>query len=106
MPIVSYDVEILNNTKEIKNIVSNTIAIYNSALNYVCDVVYDNYNDISSFNNLEARMYLERLIHNTKNNIAKYDFDSKYYKFPCYLLRDIEAKAIGHVSSYIYIFLI
>ena len=101
MSIVSYDVEILNNTKEIRNIVANTMAIYNSALNYVCNVVYDNYNDISTLNNLESRMYLEKLIHNTKNNIAKYDFDSKYYKFPCYLLRDIESKAIGHVSSYI-----
>ena len=101
MSIVSYDVEILNNTKEVRNIVANTMAIYNFALNYVCDVVYDNYNDISTLNNLEARMYLEKLIHNTKNNIAKYDFDSKYYKLPCYLLRDIEAKAIGHVSSYI-----
>ena len=101
MSIVSYDVEVLNNTKDTRDIVANTLAIYNSALNYVCDVVYDNYNDISSFNNLEARMYLEKLIHNTKNNIAKYDFDSKYYKLPCYLLRDIESKAIGHVSSYI-----
>ena len=85
MAIVSYDVEVLNNTKEIKTIVANTMAIYNSALNYVCDVVEDNFNYISALNNLEARMYLERLIHNTKNNIAKYDFDSKYYKLPCYL---------------------
>ena len=45
-------------------------------------------------------MYLEHLIHNTKNNIAKYDFDSIYYKLPCYLLRDIESKAIGHIFSY------
>ena len=89
MAIVSYDVEVLNNTKEIKTIVANTMAIYNSALNYVCDVVEDNFNYISALNNLEARMYLERLIHNTKNNIAKYDFDSKYYKLPCYLLRNM-----------------
>ena len=100
MSVVSYDVEILNNTKEIRDIVANTMSIYNSALNYVCDVVEKNFNEITSLNNLEARMYLERLIHNTKNNIAKYDFDSKYYKLPCYLLRDIEAKAIGHISSY------
>ena len=97
MAIVSYDVEILNNTKEIRNIVANTLVIYNSALNYVCDVVYDNFEIISSYKSLEARMYLERLIHNTKNNIAKYDFDSKYYKLPSYLLRDIETKAIGHI---------
>ena len=101
MSVVSYDVEILNNTKEIRDIVANTMSIYNSALNYVCDVVEKNFNEITSLNNLEARMYLERLIHNTKNNIAKYDFDSKYYKLPCYLLRDIESKAIGHISSYI-----
>ena len=39
MSVVSYDVEILNNTKEIRDIVANTMSIYNSALNYVCDVV-------------------------------------------------------------------
>ena len=76
MSVVSYDVEILNNTKEIRDIVANTMSIYNSALNYVCDVVEENYNDIKVLNNLEARMYLERLIHNTKNNVAKYDFDN------------------------------
>ena len=43
MSVVSYDVEILNNTKEIRNIVTNTLSLYNSALNYVCDVVYNNF---------------------------------------------------------------
>ena len=99
MSVVSYDVEVLN-YKEIKNIVANTLALYNSALNYVCDVVYENYDDISRLNSLDGRMYLERLIHNTKNNIAKYDFDNIYYKLPSYLLRDIETKAIGHISLY------
>ena len=101
MSVISYDVEILNNTKEIRNIVTNTLSLYNSALNYVCDVVYNNFEEISSYKSLEARMYLERLIHNTKNNVAKYDFDKHYYKLPSYLLRDIETKAIGHISSYI-----
>ena len=101
MSVISYDVEILNNIKEIRNIVTNTLSLYNSALNYVCDVVYNNFEEISSYKSLEARMYLERLIHNTKNNVAKYDFDKHYYKLPSYLLRDIETKAIGHISSYI-----
>lgn len=101
MSVVSYDVEVLNNSKDIRDIVANTLAIYNSALNYVCDVVSENHKDILSLKNLEARMYLEKLIHNTKNNVAKYDFDSNYYKLPSYLLRDIETKAIGHISSYI-----
>lgn len=100
MSVVSYNVEVINNTNKLRHIVANTLALYNSALNYVCDVVLKHYDEINELNNLEGRMYLEHLIHNTKNNIAKYDFDSIYYKLPCYLLRDIESKAIGHVFSY------
>ena len=100
MSVVSYNVEVINNTNKLRNIVANTLALYNSALNYVCDVVLKHYDEINELNNLEGRMYLEHLIHNTKNNIAKYDFDSIYYKLPCYLLRDIESKAIGHIFSY------
>ena len=100
MSVVSYNVEVINNTNKLRHIVANTLALYNSALNYVCDVVLKHYDEINELNNLEGRMYLEHLIHNTKNNIAKYDFDSIYYKLPCYLLRDIESKAIGHIISY------
>ena len=100
MSVVSYNVEVINNTNKLRQIVANTLALYNSALNYVCDVVLKHYDEIKELNNLEGRMYLEHLIHNTKNNIAKYDFDSIYYKLPCYLLRDIESKAIGHIFSY------
>ena len=100
MSVVSYNVEVINNTNKLRHIVANTLALYNSALNYVCDVVLKHYDEIKKLNNLEGRMYLEHLIHNTKNNIAKYDFDSIYYKLPCYLLRDIESKAIGHIFSY------
>ena len=100
MSVVSYNVEVINNTNKLRHIVANTLVLYNSALNYVCDVVLKHYDEINELNNLEGRMYLEHLIHNTKNNIAKYDFDSIYYKLPCYLLRDIESKAIGHIFSY------
>ena len=100
MSVVSYNVEVINNTNKLRHIVANTLALYNSALNYVCDVVLKHYDELKKLNNLEGRMYLEHLIHNTKNNIAKYDFDSIYYKLPCYLLRDIESKAIGHIFSY------
>ena len=100
MSVVSYNVEVINNTNKLRHIVANTLALYNSALNYICDVVLKHYDEINELNNLEGRMYLEHLIHNTKNNIAKYDFDSIYYKLPCYLLRDIESKAIGYIFSY------
>ena len=100
MSVVSYNVEVINNTNKLRHIVANTLALYNSALNYVCDVVLMHYDELKKLNDLERRMYLEHLIHNTKNNIAKYDFDSRYYKLPSYLLRDIESKAIGHIFSY------
>ena len=100
MSVVSYNVEVINNTNKLRHIVANTLALYNSALNYVCDVVLMHYDELNKLNDLERKMYLEHLIHNTKNNIAKYDFDSMYYKLPSYLLRDIESKAIGHIFSY------
>ena len=100
MSVVSYNVEVINNTNKLRHIVANTLALYNSALNYVCAVVLMHYDELNKLNDLERKMYLEHLIHNTKNNIAKYDFDSRYYKLPCYLLRDIESKAIGHIFSY------
>ena len=100
MSVVSYNVEVINNTNKLRHIVANTLALYNSALNYVCAVVLMHYDELNKLNDLERKMYLEHLIHNTKNNIAKYDFDSMYYKLPCYLLRDIEAKAIGHIFLY------
>jgi hypothetical protein len=100
MAVVSYNVEVINNTNKLRHIAANTLSLYNSALNYVCDVVLMHYDEIKELNNLERRMYLEHLIHNTKNNIAKFDFDSMYYKLPCYLLRNIDSKAIGHIVSY------
>ena len=100
MSVVSYNVEVINNTNKLRHIVANTLALYNSALNYVCAVVLMHYDELNKLNDLERKMYLEHLIHNTKNNIAKYDFDSLYYKLPSYLLRDIESKAIGHIFSY------
>ena len=42
----------------------------------------------------------ERLVHSTKNNIAKYDFDVRFYKFPSYFRRSAIQSALGAVSSY------
>ena len=101
MAVVSYSVEVVNVNKKLRAIVADTIAIYNSALNYVIGVVEENYDQIKDLDNLERKMFIERLIHNTKSNAAKYDFDKKYYKLPCYMLRDIEAQAYGYYSSYV-----
>ena len=77
MAVVSYSVEVVNTNKKLRAIVADTMAIYISALNYVIDVVEENYDQIKDLDNLERKMFIERLIHNTKSNVAKYDFDKK-----------------------------
>ena len=42
----------------------------------------------------------EHLVHTTKGNAAKYNFDKKFYKFPSYLRRAAIQQALGCVSSY------
>ena len=46
------------------------------------------------------KTYIERLIHNTKNRKAVYNFDQKFYKFPFYLMRAAIAEALGNVQAY------
>ena len=53
MAVVSYSVEVVNVNKKLRAIVADTIAIYNSALNYVIDVVEENYDQIKVLDNLE-----------------------------------------------------
>ena len=48
MSIISYNVEVVNNTKEIRNIVANTMTLYNEALNYVVDVVKKHFLEIKN----------------------------------------------------------
>lgn len=73
MSIISYNVEVVNNTKEIRNIVANTMTLYNEALNYVVDVVKKHFLEIKNLESLNQRMHIEHLIHNTKNNVTVYD---------------------------------
>lgn len=93
----SYTVEL----KHINKILNNTVKIYRKALAFLIDVFnseWDNLNLIES--KLDKLNYAEHLIHNTKTNTAKYDFDSKFYKMPSYLRRDLVNTALGIVSSY------
>ena len=56
---------------------------------------------IQAIDKAKARFnFAEKLIHTTKYNTAKYDFDAKFYKFPSYLRRAAIQAALGSVSSY------
>ena len=46
------------------------------------------------------KQFAENLIHNTKDNKAKYDFDDRFYKMPSYMRRNVINSALGYLSSY------
>ena len=81
--------------------IKRTIVIFNEAVNYLITPIQENYDDIAELESSLRKMnYVEKLVHNTRNNKAIYDFDDKFYKFPSYLRRSAITKAIGIVSSY------
>lgn len=93
----SYGVKFKGGYKAIKR----TIVIFNEAVNYLITPIQENYDDIAKLESSLRKMnYVEKLVHNTRNNKAIYDFDNKFYKFPSYLRRSAITKAIGIVSSY------
>ena len=93
----SYGVKFKGGYKAIKR----TIVIFNDAINYLITPIQENYDDIAELESSLRKMnYVEKLVHNTRNNKAIYNFDDKFYKFPSYLRRSAITKAIGIVSSY------
>ena len=94
----SYAVEI----KHIKKLFRQTIAIYSDAISYCIKVFENEWNDLKDIP-IEHKMrfaYSENLIHNTKSNEAKYDFDKKFPNLPTYLRRAVINAALGYLSSY------
>jgi IS605 OrfB family transposase len=78
-----------------------TADIYQEAVSYLTGVYEEEWPVLSSIGKAPARKTAaERLVHSTENNIAKYDFDVRFPKFPSYLRRAAIAAALGAVSSY------
>lgn len=92
----SYGIEI----KQMNKIFRPTIAIYNDAISFCVDAFENEWFDIESLDAMQRKQYAESLIHTTKNNKAKYDFDSKFYKMPSYMRRSVINSALGYLSSY------
>lgn len=78
-----------------------TIQIYREAVSFLIDIVNKEWSSLETITGeLNRFTEVEHLVHTTKGNIAKYDFDSKFYKFPSYLRRAAINSALGCVSSY------
>lgn len=92
----SYGIEI----KQMNKIFRPTVAIYNDAISFCVDAFENEWSNIESLDTMQRKQYAESLIHSTKNNKAKYDFDSKFYKMPSYMRRSVINSALGYLSSY------
>ena len=83
------------------NALENAITVYRDALRFIIPVVDTHWDELKGLKNTKQRMtHTEHLIHSNRKNIARYDFDRKFPKFPIYLRRAALNAAIGVVSSY------
>lgn len=94
---VSYSIELLNINKLIKP----TVDIFRDAVTYLIKVYEKEYDTLNLITQAKERFNsAEHLVHNTKYNVAKYNFDELFYKMPSYMRRNAIQKALGIVSSY------
>ena len=79
----------------------DSIAIYHQALSYIIPIIDDDWEALSQCEYITQKYNLiEKWIHSTAKNQARFDFDEQFPKFPTYLRRSAIAKALGIVSSY------
>ena len=87
--------------KHYNHILKQTVVIYRSAVDYCIQICLQHWDEILLIKtNNQKQQYVEQMIHSTKNHVAVYDFDQRFYKFPSYLRRAAITEAIGKVSSY------
>ena len=78
-----------------------SIELYRKALRILIPIINDGWDLISECRYVNQKYNLiEKWIHNTRTNRARFDFDEQLPKFPTYLRRSAIAKALGIVSSY------
>lgn len=79
----------------------NSIRIYRQALSVLIPIINDEWEVLSECEYTNQKYNLiEKWIHSTSKNQARFDFDKKFPKFPTYLRRSAVAKSLGIVSSY------
>jgi transposase, IS605 orfB family len=93
----SYAIKLNGDLKALEN----SITIYREALHFIIPIVDTPWDEMKDFEFANQRMVcVEKLIHSTKGNEARYSFDEEFPKFPSYLRRAVIMKSVGIVSSY------
>ena len=78
-----------------------SIRIYRQAISTIIPTINNNWETLSTCEYIKQKYHLiEKWIHSTAKNQARFDFDEHFPKFPTYLRRSAIAKALGIVSSY------
>lgn len=92
----SYGVEIRKQDVCIRK----TMDIYRQAVLYLVHTLDQAWDELSMITDAKKRFNTaEHLVHTTKNNTARYDFDQHFPKMPSYLRRSAIQEALGLISS-------
>ena len=93
----SYGVELRKQNIPIRQ----TLDVYRSAVSYLIEIYAQVWEELERISEAKKRFNeAEHLIHTTKKNQARFDFDIRFPKMPLYLRRAAIQYALGTVSSY------
>ena len=93
----SYGVELRKQNIPIRQ----TLDVYRSAVSYLTEIYEQVWEELERILETKKRFNeAEHLIHTTKKNQARFDFDIRFPKMPSYLRRAAIQHALGSISSY------
>ena len=81
--------------------VRQTMEIYRQAVGYLTEIYAQVWEELRKIPETKKRFNTaEHMVHMTKKNTARFDFDLRFPKMPSYLRRSAIQHALGNVSSY------
>ena len=81
--------------------VRQTMEIYRQAVGYLTEIYAQVWEELRKIPETKKRFNTaEHMVHMTKKNTARFDFDLRFPKMPSYLRRSAIQHALGSVSSY------
>ena len=95
--VSSYGVEIRKQNIPVRQ----TMEIYRQAVGYLTEIYAQVWEELRKIPETKKRFNTaEHMVHMTKKNTARFDFDLRFPKMPSYLRRSAIQHALGNVSSY------
>ena len=95
--VSSYGVEIRKQNIPVRQ----TMEIYRQAVGYLTEIYAQVWEELRKIPETKKRFNTaEHMVHMTKKNTARFDFDLRFPKMPSYLRRAAIQHALGSVSSY------